>query len=362
MAVAGVTSAFRQDLSADALGERVACARRMLSCCQMCERCCGCDRTAGQTGFCGLGEQTRLFHEQISIGDDSPWIPSLRIYLAGCEFRCRFCITAPTSFDVSAGTLVDPSRMAERLLRAIDEGIHGIVVYGGEPTLHAHTLLAITAAAGRPLPFVLNTNGYMTPELIDLLDGVVSGWVVDFKFGNDSCAQGLANVSRYTSVLTRNLLLLASGHNLHIRHLLIPGHLDCCFRPIVQWLCTHLPETRFSLMTGYVPHFVARQDGTLSRLNDRALVRTASELLSVSPLAWDIDPRTPGEGNNRDGRAPSPPAVKGERFMTVTLGVDGRVYFHDVPPEIASITAELCPSQPAVSERPACVPDCEAEP
>jgi hypothetical protein len=36
---------------------------------------------------------------------------------------------------------------------------------------------------------------------------------------------------------------------------------------------------------------------------------------------------------------------------TITLGVDGRIYFHDVPPEILSIAAEICPGAPAVSER-----------
>jgi hypothetical protein len=112
-------------------------------------------------------------------------------------------------------------------------------------------------------------------------------------------------------------------------------------------------------MTGYVPHFAARRDGDLGRLNDRALVKAASELLARSPLVWDADPKTSVSGNNVDERASGLSAIKGEGFMTVTLGVDGRVYFHDVPPEIVSITAEMCPRQRAAAERPASRSDCE---
>ena len=37
--------------------------------------------------------------------------------------------------------------------------------------------------------------------------------------------------------------------------------------------------------------------------------------------------------------------------VTITVGVDGRVYFHDLTPEVLSVAAEICPNAPAVLGR-----------
>jgi putative pyruvate formate lyase activating enzyme len=58
-------------------------------------------------------------------------------------------------------------------------------------------------------------------------------------------------------VVTRNLLRAADRARLLVRHLVMPGHVDCCLRPVTQWMAAHLPEVPFSLHTGYVPAFRA---------------------------------------------------------------------------------------------------------
>jgi putative pyruvate formate lyase activating enzyme len=305
------------DWGADGLRERLGCASQMLRACNMCEHRCGCDRTVGRIGRCGLGEATGVFREEISLGDDPEWLPSLRVYVGGCNLRCRFCITAPDGYETQPGQIIGVAEAARRFRQAIDDGVRSINLYGGEPTLHAHTLLEIAAAAGRRLPFVLNTNGYASAATIELLQDIVSAWVVDFKFGNDECAESVAGVSRYTSVLTRNLLHLASGaflgggqscppmaiqsvpaeeagrdarpRILQVRHLLLPGHLNCCLRPIVEWLSANLPGARFILNTGYVPHYRAGEDPLLGRLNTRAEIRDAGRLVTESALDGRVD-------------------------------------------------------------------------
>jgi hypothetical protein len=44
-------------------------------------------------------------------------------------------------------------------------------------------------------------------------------------------------------------------------------------------------------------------------------------------------------------REPPPPVA------TITVGVDGRVYFHDVTPDILSVAAAMCPEAPTVRDR-----------
>ena len=50
-----------------------------------------------------------------------------------------------------------------------------------------------------------------------------------------------------------------------MRHLLLPGHLECCFRPIVAWLVANLPEVKFSIRDSYLPSWRADRFAELAR-------------------------------------------------------------------------------------------------
>ena len=42
-----------------------------------------------------------------------------------------------------------------------------------------------------------------------------------------------------------------------VRHLLLPGHLECCLGPIVEFMREELPQVLFSLRDGYLPSWRA---------------------------------------------------------------------------------------------------------
>ena len=96
----------------------------------------------------------------------------------------------------------------------------------------------------------------------------VDTYVADFKFGNNECARRLASVEKYVETVTRNLRIAAKQGDLIVRHLVLPGHFDCCFRPIVSWLREHLPQVKFSLRTSYLPRWRARHDPELRSMLD----------------------------------------------------------------------------------------------
>jgi putative pyruvate formate lyase activating enzyme len=202
------------------------------------------------------------------------------VYFGGCNFRCRFCVQAPQCFAPHAGSRVEPAAAAADFARVVGRGARTINLLGGEPSLHLHTILEIAAAAEEPLPLVLNTNMYMTPEVIDLLAGVISLYIADFKFGNDECAHALAGVQRYVEVITRNLLRVARHADLIVRHLLMPGHLECCFAPVAHWLAEHLSEIPFTLMTGYVPAWMAGGSAEIGRLLSDREIADAERLVT----------------------------------------------------------------------------------
>ena len=51
------------------------------------------------------------------------------------------------------------------------------------------------------------------------------------KFGNDACASALAGAQGYRAAMEELLPLAAGSANLLVRHLVMPGHLDCCTGP-----------------------------------------------------------------------------------------------------------------------------------
>ena len=310
--------------------ERAAEANQLLRHCGMCELKCGVDRTAGQRGRCGLDSGSHLYKVYVSGNEERELLPALRVFLGGCNLRCAFCDEAPDAFEADRGALVAAIDLAAELSRAVQSGIRTISVLGGEPTLHTHTILELADRAPCHLPLAINTNMYMTPAVLELLDGVVDWYLADFKFGNDECARRIAGVPDYSAILRRNLPIAARSANVIVRHVLLPGHLECCFRPVVDWCAGNLPGQRFQLYTGYVPCNV--RDGELSRFNTPAEIAAAEAYLRDSGLEM----QAPG----KRGDCPPPPAAHGSHGdVTVTLGADGNVYCHDLPPEFAELLA-----------------------
>ena len=64
-------------------------------------------------------------------------------------------------------------------------------------------------------------------------------------------------MANYLAIVKRNLKIAAAQGDLIVRHLILPGHFDCCFRPIVGWLRANLPGVKFSLRDGYLPSWRA---------------------------------------------------------------------------------------------------------
>lgn len=68
-------------------------------------------------------------------------------------------------------------------------------------------------------------------------------------------------------VVTRNLrLAVHQGALVIVRHLQLPGHWECCTRPVLDWVSEHLNQASVNLMNGqYFPAFKAYLHAELSR-------------------------------------------------------------------------------------------------
>jgi putative pyruvate formate lyase activating enzyme len=225
--------------------------------CLLCERRCGVDRTRGERGFCNATTEARVFRSRVECGEEIELIPSQLLYLSGCNLRCVFCIGEGNAFDPQRGQLLASQLLTEVIAAGCRQGAKNIQWVGGEPTIHLPAILDAMAGCDRLLPVVWKSNFFGTMEVFDLLDRIVDVYIADFKFGNDACARQIAGVDGYMQIIARNLLQAAQGARLIVRHLLLPGHFECCYRPIVVWMCRNLPMAPLRVMTGYLPRWRA---------------------------------------------------------------------------------------------------------
>jgi putative pyruvate formate lyase activating enzyme len=265
-----------------ALADSLALAESHYRHCLLCEHRCGADRTAGERGPCKAGPIPRLFRHRVEYSEEAELIPSHLFYLSGCDLRCVFCIAEVNAFDPGRGSALDSKTFADAVAWGQRRGARNIQWVGGEPTIHLPALVRLMAGCPTLPPVVWKSDFYGTPEAIDLLDPWVTTFVADFKFGNNACAERLAGVKSYVEVVTRNLR--ATAERLIVRHLLLPGHFDCCYRPIVAMLAGQLPGVKFSLRDGFLPKWQARRHAELDRTISSAQAQAARALASQAGL------------------------------------------------------------------------------
>ncbi len=254
-------------------------AQRTLSSCRFCERRCGADRAAGATGVCGVGATSFVSSEFLHLGEEPELVPSHTIFFSGCTFRCVYCQNFDIATRPQEGRPVTPAALARAVMARHAMGARNVNVVGGEPTPHIHTVLGMLQCLEVNTPIVFNTNMYMSGEAMRLLDGVVDVYLADFRYGNNECAKRCSFIDRYWDVVPRNFRVADEQGEIILRHLVLPGHLECCTDPIMAWVAEHLPGVYFNLMFQYRPCHLAYEYPEM----DRSL--TADEQAKALELA-----------------------------------------------------------------------------
>jgi putative pyruvate formate lyase activating enzyme len=243
--------------------ERAAAAWAALANCHLCAHHCGVDRLAGELGRCHAGPDARVFSAQVEVGDELELIPTFAVALSGCDLRCDFCLTGAQSWNPGAGEPLRLRVLGQRAAAALAEGARTIMILGGEPTVHLPAVLEIIAAMPPLAKLVWKTNAHGSKQARELLDGLFDVWLADYKFGNASCSERLAGVRDYGPVVRENLLWASRHSELIVRHLLMPGHVECCWGPIAEWLAAELPGVKVSLRPAFWPAWHADRHAEL---------------------------------------------------------------------------------------------------
>lgn len=246
------------------LKRRVASAFKILENCELCERKCHIDRTKAKLGVCHVGDEMLVSSTLVHLGEEQFLVPSFTVFFWSCTFQCQFCQNWRLSQRFE-----QPMRMTERELAGIIDRhayCRNVNFVGGDPTPQLPFILKTLSLMECELPVVWNSNFYLSEKAMRLLKGLVDVYLPDFKYGNDECAERLSKVKDYMRITTRNHLLAFKDAELVIRHLVMPNHVECCSKPILEWVAEHLGDRVIvNIMDQYRPAWKASQYEDINR-------------------------------------------------------------------------------------------------
>ncbi|MEM2102948.1 MAG: radical SAM protein [Candidatus Bathyarchaeia archaeon] len=245
---------------------KIELARRILTNCHFCSRRCGADRLKNKLGYCKCGTEILVSSMFQHMGEEPELVPSGTIFTMGCTMRCLHCQNWTISQWFENGEVYSPQQLATAVEHLRNSGCRNINLVGGEPTPWLALWLETFRHVDVNVPVVWNSNSYYSEETAKLLAGFVDVYLLDFKYGNNDCAKRISDAPGYWEACTRNHLYGKKHGELLTRVLVLPNHLDCCTRPILEWIAKNLgTNTRTNIMFQYRPEWRAYEIPELKR-------------------------------------------------------------------------------------------------
>ncbi len=240
--------------------------KEILKSCELCERKCHAKRLEGEKGECKVGRESLISSENIHLGEEAHITPSHTIFFMGCNFHCVYCQNYTISQWLEEGYLVTPKELAKIMEKRREQGCRNVNFVGGEPTPNLLNILESLKYCEANVPVIWNSNFYMSEKSMEILDGIVDLYLPDFKYGNDKCASRLSKVKNYFKVVSRNHLIASNQAEVTVRHLVLPNHVECCSKPVLEWIAKNIRDKCIvNVMDQYRPEFRAFEYNDINR-------------------------------------------------------------------------------------------------
>src|ERR687895_695377 len=308
--------------------------KRMLRHCNFCRWNCQVDRELNKHGTCQLESTSKVssyFHHR---GEELVFrgnMGSGTIFFTSCNMRCSFCQNGDISTDKDNGIPITPNLLALMIWQLRMEGCHNINWVGGDPTIHLHTIVEainLLDSFKEPDPNQLkyiqsikhdydtysnsslhvdskhafyqgqfncpqlwNSNFFMSQETMSILRNIMDVWLPDFKFGPGKCALDISRTPWYWETITSNIKLVhAWNENMVIRHLIMPNHIECCTKPVLEWVAKNMPEVPINIMDQYHPDNLCDPESSKyrERYNDISRSCTVDEITRSYKYAKEL--------------------------------------------------------------------------
>lgn len=253
----------------------------LLENCRLCPRKCGVNRLAGKTGFCGSGAMPRIYRYGPHFGEEPPVSGergSGTIFFSHCTLSCVYCQNYPWS-QLRQGEDVDSERLAQIMSELYDKGCHNWNLVTATPWLpFVREAAAALKRDGKSLPFVYNTSGYESVEILDEYQELVDIAVTDLRYSTSALALRCSAAGDYVETARRALLWFCgklgpldvdddgiARRGVICRLLVLPGHHEEAIDNL-RWIADNIgPELDVSIMSQYTPDYKACEYGEFGR-------------------------------------------------------------------------------------------------
>ncbi len=236
----------------------------------------------GKTGVCRVRENRDGVMHTVNYGEVSSiavdpiekkpvfhFHPSTSAFSVGgwgCNFHCRHC----QNWEIACSAVPAESNYLspeEQIRLALKHGCAGIAWTYNEPVIwFEYTLDSAKLAHDNGLYTVYVTNGYATPEALDMIGPWLDVWRVDLKGFSDDLYMQLAQVREWRGIL--DVAVRARRHwDMHVEVVtnIIPGWNDddAQLRGIADWIAAELDELTPWHVTRFFPmHLLQSVDPT----------------------------------------------------------------------------------------------------
>lgn len=264
---------------------KIQIANRVLKDCHFCARGCRVNRVEGKLGFCKCGSRVAVSSIFAHMGEEPELVPSGTIFTMGCTMRCKHCQNWTISQWEENEVFYDTRELADEVEKLRSSGCRNINLVGGEPTPWLKQWLDVFNNVSVNVPIVWNSNTYYSEDTAKLLAGFADVYLLDFKYGPGNCAERISDAIDYWRVCTNNHNEAKRFGEIIVRVLVLPGHLDCCTKPILNWIADNLGvETRVNVMFQYRPEWRAHEVPELRRGLTQAEKDQAARLAKEAKL------------------------------------------------------------------------------
>lgn len=248
------------------LSDKILQAKKHFDKCELCERLCQTSRSNGTPGECRVADKLNVTSAFVHYGEEEFFVPSFTVFFKSCNFHCQYCQNWDISQDENP--VLECNMYVDQLAELIDnhKNCRNVNFVGGEPTPYLPFILEALSLVKIDIPVVWNSNFYMSDSAMQILNGVVDVYLSDFKYGNNECALRLSKIENYFDIVSVNHLKAFQDTDLVIRHLVLPEHIECCTRPILEFIKTNFDKNVIiNIMKQYRPSFKADEYPEINR-------------------------------------------------------------------------------------------------
>lgn len=240
--------------------------------CNICPRKCRAERDINR-GFCGVGSLPVVAKACLHYWEE-PCISGSRgsgaVFFTGCNLKCVFCQNYKISQE-NFGREISVSRLADIFIELQNKDAHNINLVN--PTHFAFAVREAVKAArekGLTIPVVYNSNGFESPEILKMMDGIVDIYLPDMKYFSSDISLKYSGASDYfaiASAAVKEMYRQVGASQLGvdgmmkqgmiIRHMVLPGHTSDSIK-VLEWLRSNMPQDIYvSVMSQYTPYYNA---------------------------------------------------------------------------------------------------------